>query len=225
VFISDYGNFLTEKSAGDVEIFEGSERANQRMQRFQPTKSIWGLLVADTLLRSDFENSPDRVHLDRGVEIRYLFPESFFRKSGVGDFIVRMVEFGGKVRITPSVPFRLIIFDNEAAVMGIDPEDSSIGAVVHHSNAVVRLATEIFQQFWRTARDPFDTPVEQHGISAQVSELLRLLVQGATDEQVARRLGVSMRTVRRIVAKLSGQVGASGRFELGVRAAQRGWVD
>jgi hypothetical protein len=42
---------------------------------------------------------------------------------------------------------------------------------------------------------------------------------------MARRLGVSMRTVRRMAAKLSEQVGASGRFELGVRAAQRGWVD
>ena len=44
-------------------------------------------------------------------------------------------------------------------------------------------------------------------------------------KQVARKLAISMRTVRRMVAKLSEQVGASGRFELGVRAAQRGWVD
>jgi hypothetical protein len=50
-------------------------------------------------------------------------------------------------------------------------------------------------------------------------------VHGATDEQVARKLGVSLRTVRRIAAELSEQVGASGRFELGVRAAQREWVD
>jgi DNA-binding NarL/FixJ family response regulator len=111
--------------------------------------------------------------------------------------------------------------------MGIDPDDVSVGAVIHHSRAVVNLAQELFLKYWEAADDAFTQPAprERDGITAQDIELLKLLVQGATDEQVGRRLGVSMRTVRRIVAKLSEQVGASGRFELGVRAAQRGWVD
>ena len=92
---------------------------------------------------------------------------------------------------------------------------------------MVNLAQELFLKYWAAADDAFirSAPRERDGITAQDTELLKLLVQGATDEQVARRLGVSMRTVRRMVSKLSEQVGASGRFELGVRAAQRGWVD
>ena len=89
------------------------------------------------------------------------------------------------------------------------------------------MAEELFLSYWNRAVDPFEEQrrAKEGGITAQESEFLRLLVQGATDEQVARKLGVSMRTVRRMAAKLGDQVGASGRFELGVRAAQRGWVD
>ncbi|MFS8103301.1 helix-turn-helix transcriptional regulator [Lentzea alba] len=55
--------------------------------------------------------------------------------------------------------------------------------------------------------------------------LLRLLKEGCTDEQAARRLGVSTRTVGRITAELMAQLGARSRFEAGVLAALKGWVD
>ncbi|QJW38144.1 response regulator transcription factor [Cellulosimicrobium protaetiae] len=54
--------------------------------------------------------------------------------------------------------------------------------------------------------------------------LLRLLAEGKTDTAVAARLGVSPRTVRRHAAGLMGRLGATSRFEAGVRAAQRGWI-
>ncbi|WP_134002615.1 helix-turn-helix transcriptional regulator [Kribbella sp. VKM Ac-2566] len=197
------------------------------MQRFRPEKSIWGILQDSDPAGWKPETFPDREHLARGVEIRYLFPEAYWKRPGVGEILQYIVDLGGKIRIAPSVPFRLIIFDNESAVMAIDPEDKAVGAVVHHSQAVVRMAMELHLSYWDRGFEPFgeEQRARDGGISAQEAEFLRLLVHGATDEQVARKLGVSLRTVRRIAAKLSGQVGASGRFELGVRAAQRGWVD
>ncbi|GAA1597233.1 hypothetical protein GCM10009804_62120 [Kribbella hippodromi] len=175
----------------------------------------------------DPSDSPDIPLLERGVELRSIFPESALRHQSTRDYSEYMMALGAKVRVTPSLPMKLIIFDGESAVMGIDPDDTAVGAVVHHSQAVVRLAEELFLSYWNDAVDPFEPRrgVTTDGITAQEAEFLRLLVRGATDEQVARRLGVSMRTVRRIAAKLGEQVGASGRFELGVRAAQRGWVD
>ncbi|TCC29919.1 LuxR C-terminal-related transcriptional regulator [Kribbella sindirgiensis] len=226
-FIADYANFVVQKSTRDVEILEGRERANQRMQLFQPKESIWGLLSAESSTAMDPDNHPDRPNLERGVEIRYVYPETLLRKPGGRDLAQLLFQLGGKVRIAPSTPFRLVIFDGDAAVLGIDPDDSSVGAVVHHSQAVVRMARELFLSYWTRGVNPFEDQqrTREGGISSQESEFLRFLVQGATDEQVARKLGVSMRTVRRMAAKLSEQVGASGRFELGVRAAQGGWVD
>ncbi|MDP9611903.1 MULTISPECIES: LuxR C-terminal-related transcriptional regulator [Streptomyces] len=45
-----------------------------------------------------------------------------------------------------------------------------------------------------------------------------------TDSAVARQLGMSDRTVRRVVAQLMERLGAQSRFEAGVRAVERGWI-
>jgi DNA-binding NarL/FixJ family response regulator len=55
-------------------------------------------------------------------------------------------------------------------------------------------------------------------------KLLDLLAQGLTDEAVAKRLGVSVRTERRMIASLMRRLQASGRFEAGVKAAQYNWI-
>jgi DNA-binding NarL/FixJ family response regulator len=55
-------------------------------------------------------------------------------------------------------------------------------------------------------------------------ELLLPLAKGMTDEAAAKRLGVSLRTVRRQMAALMERLGASSRFEAGLKAAQRGWL-
>ncbi|MGW5189106.1 helix-turn-helix domain-containing protein [Kribbella sp. NPDC004138] len=225
-FTSDYRQFLIKKSNPDVEIFDGSEQAYQRMQAFRPQKFVWGLVPPGPMPAVSRESFSDKALLESGVQVRYVMSESMMKTRPIRDLIGYIIELGGEVRIARSIPFKLVIFDGESAVMGIDPDDTSVGAVVHHSVAVVRLAIELHQYYWDHARKPFEIePVALDAPTGQELEFLRLLVQGATDEQVARKLGVSMRTVRRIAAKLSEQVGASGRFELGVRAAQRGWVN
>jgi DNA-binding NarL/FixJ family response regulator len=51
-----------------------------------------------------------------------------------------------------------------------------------------------------------------------------MLAAGAKDEQIARALGVSLRTVRRRVAALLADLGVRSRFQAGVEAMRRGWV-
>ena len=54
--------------------------------------------------------------------------------------------------------------------------------------------------------------------------LLDQLARGAKDEQIARTLGLSLRTVRRRVAELLDDLEASSRFQAGVEAVRRGWI-
>ncbi|GAA1688858.1 hypothetical protein GCM10009745_37210 [Kribbella yunnanensis] len=224
-FISDYNSFLVQNAVPDVEILDGAEKANLRMQRFHPTKSMWGMAKPGSYAIRLTDNFADTDILARGVACRYLIAEQQLKGPSAREAVAFMQDLGGKVRIVPSIPFKLVIFDGETAVMPLDPDNYEAGAVVHHSKAVVRMAVEMYEHYWRFADRSFERVPEAGGLSGQEAEFLRFLVQGATDEQVARKLGVSMRTVRRMAAKLSEQVGASGRFELGVRAAQRGWVD
>jgi DNA-binding NarL/FixJ family response regulator len=54
--------------------------------------------------------------------------------------------------------------------------------------------------------------------------LVDQLASGAKDEQIARALGLSLRTVRRRVAQLLDELGAGSRFQAGVEAVRRGWI-
>jgi DNA-binding NarL/FixJ family response regulator len=62
------------------------------------------------------------------------------------------------------------------------------------------------------------------GESATRRLLLEQLTRGAKDEQIARELGLSLRTVRRRVAEVLGELGADSRFQAGVEAVRRGWI-
>jgi DNA-binding NarL/FixJ family response regulator len=54
--------------------------------------------------------------------------------------------------------------------------------------------------------------------------VLRLLASGLTDEAVARKVGLSARTVRRTIASLSDRLQANSRFQAGAQAVRRGWI-
>ncbi|AEH08041.1 MULTISPECIES: LuxR C-terminal-related transcriptional regulator [Protofrankia] len=54
--------------------------------------------------------------------------------------------------------------------------------------------------------------------------LLRLLSLGAKDEAAARHLGVSVRTVRRMIADLMRRMDARSRFQAGILAAKKDWL-
>ena len=54
--------------------------------------------------------------------------------------------------------------------------------------------------------------------------LIELLNDGYTDSAIARKMGVSDRTIRRLNAQLMRKLGARSRFEAGVMATKMGLV-
>lgn len=52
-----------------------------------------------------------------------------------------------------------------------------------------------------------------------------MLAGGLTDEAMARKLGLSERTVRRLVSEPTERLGAASRFQAGVCAVRLGWLD
>lgn len=65
---------------------------------------------------------------------------------------------------------------------------------------------------------------DEQGLTGQEQELLRLLGQGFTDEMASKRLGLSLRTARRMMADLMELLGARSRFEAGLLVGGRGWL-
>jgi len=88
---------------------------------------------------------------------------------------------------------------------------------------LVRGFFEQFAAIWRDAHSVGVGP-EDSLDETLIREILEILKTGVTDEVAARQLKVSARTIRRRMAAVLDLLGASSRFEAGVKAAQTGWL-
>ncbi|WP_053668852.1 helix-turn-helix domain-containing protein [Streptomyces sp. NRRL B-1140] len=88
---------------------------------------------------------------------------------------------------------------------------------------IVASAVALFEAIRVGATPPGASPeADANGLVPQEAEVMRLLARGFTDEAVAKRLGVSPRTARRITADPMERLGATSRSAAGVRAVHRG---
>ncbi|MEV4561042.1 helix-turn-helix transcriptional regulator [Kitasatospora sp. NPDC049285] len=166
----------------------------------------------------------DEELLARGVKLRTVFLDSVRNHLPTTDYARWLVERGGQVRTVPSLPMRMIVVDREAAVVPLDPERSDTATVLHGRGAVAAMCS-LFDLVWSGATPLGDTRTrDPHGMSGQHHALLRILQQGDTDVVAARKLGVSERTVRRLIAEVMDVLSARSRFQAGARAAELDWL-
>jgi len=168
----------------------------------------------------------DAEAMARGVAFRTLYQDSVRNDPPTIEHAHWLLERGGEVRTAPVLPQRMVIIDREQALVPLDPAASRKGALHVTEPGIVAALVDLFELAWATAvplgavreRDP------STGLSDIERELLRLLAGGLTDEGAGRRLGVSLRTVRRMMSSVMERLDASSRFEAGLKAAQRGWL-
>lgn len=163
--------------------------------------------------------------LQRGVRMRTVYQDSVRNDPATVHYARWLHGLGGAVRTVPTLPLRMILVDNATAIVPIDPEDARKGAVLLRSPGVIAALRALFEQVWEQAR-PLGESVQRdpHGLTAQERELLRLLAEGLTDERAGQRLGVSLRTVRRMMADLMVRMDARSRFQAGIQVAALGWL-
>ncbi len=116
----------------------------------------------------------------------------------------------------------MLVFDDRYAVLSLDRADWDGGALVLRA-PLAGSCGELFEFKWSAARRPTAESVRE-GLSGRQLDVIRLLLQGATDQQVAERIGVSSRTVRNVVAQLQQRFGTTSRMALGFRLACAGAV-
>ncbi|MEV0238273.1 helix-turn-helix transcriptional regulator [Nonomuraea sp. NPDC050786] len=173
----------------------------------------------------DSSRAIDDVLLDRGVAIRAIYQESACNHPSTLAFIRWLTQRQGEVRVVPTLPLWITIFDREVALVPVDPREVDKGVVEVFGAGFLTALVALFEQSWNSAACVgVEVPHCEDGVTAQERELLRLLAQGLTDECVSKKLGIGLRTHRRIVADLMERLGARSRFEAGVRAMERGWI-
>ncbi|MGX4734631.1 response regulator transcription factor [Kitasatospora griseola] len=126
------------------------------------------------------------------------------------------------VRTTWTRLHEVLIIDDTVALI---PSPGAAEVTVIQHAAVVRQLTQFFEASWMQAAQPQESVPVPDGTGIELKHrIVQLLADGAKDETVARRLGISLRTCRRHVAEILDQLGASSRFQAGFRAARLGKV-
>ncbi|WP_084725614.1 helix-turn-helix domain-containing protein [Streptacidiphilus melanogenes] len=166
----------------------------------------------------------DEELLGRGVDVRTTFLDSVRNHRPTTEYARWLTERGGQVRTVPELPMRLIIVDREVALLPLDPDRPDAATVVQ-GKGVVAAMCKLFDLVWAGAAPLGDSRSRDvSGMSSQHLALVRLLEQGETDLVAARKLGVSERTVRRLISELMDLLGARSRFQAGARAVDGGWL-
>lgn len=163
-----------------------------------------------TLGRVDHDN------LRRGVRYRVLVPDSV-RGHPAACLRLRCLGGDARIRTVPVVPAGAAVIDATVALFPLTRFSDGVALV--ELSGVVDAAVALFEGLWDGA-----VPLAADGDAGggRERELLALMSAGHTDESAAARLGVSVRTVRRMMSALMARLGARSRFQAGLRAADRG---
>lgn len=150
-----------------------------------------------------------------GRTSRVLYPDQI---SGQPPDLVRQrVAAGERLRLLPVVPVRLAVFGDSAALIPEFFDQREGRRLVVRQPGLVASLRAFFELHWSRAVAP-----PAVGSDQESEALVQLLAAGAKDEQIARMLGISLRTVRRRIAVLLDDLGASSRFQAGAEAVRRG---
>ena len=221
-------NFLTGQQRRQpdvaVEVVRGLGTIRTRIDEL--LRSARAELLVSTPVVYDDEDAAalaeeqDTELLQRGVRLCTLYPHRLRELPVSWELARRGAAAGEQIRLSDQVPAQMVIQDREVAVLPVDPEDASEGALIVWSRPIVQAMATLFDTVWDAATPAFGTEVtapaaDRHG------RLVALLASGAKDETIARQLGLGLRTVRRDVATLLADYGADTRFQAGFLAGRR----
>lgn len=161
--------------------------------------------------------------LDREVAVRIVCPHRFRADFASRAKARRLIEGGATIRTVSQVSQAAFVFDRTLAVVVDLPADGAQpGARRVRDGNLVQFLVEMVDQLWEGGT-PF--VLDDLGYAEDVADdlqrsIARLMAQGLTDEVVARRLGMSVRTCRRHIAALLHNLDSVSRFQAGVQAAR-----
>ncbi|WAP52080.1 LuxR C-terminal-related transcriptional regulator [Arthrobacter sp. ATA002] len=162
--------------------------------------------------------------LRQGVRRRTLYHSSIRDHMPTRRAVEVVTAAGGEFRTLPHMPLRAVIFDSKMAVVPRGRCADDRAGLVIRDRDLIHILVRMFEFAWELG-DPFLAEEPQPGqLSSIQRSILRALAAGQSDEVVARRLGISVRTCRRHIARMLEDLGAESRFQAGVKAHRAGWI-
>ncbi|GAA1801794.1 helix-turn-helix transcriptional regulator [Actinomadura chokoriensis] len=162
--------------------------------------------------------------VERGARCRAIYDSDCLKEVATRDKLEMIAATGMQVRILPRVRMSLRLADEATAILPLTAAEASAVLLVQ-SSVIAGALREYFDLLWERAI-PFGGMGRNSGGLPEIQvKILRLLVQGLSDEGIVERVDLSLTTVRRHIKTLRESLGAKTRFQLGVVAVQQGLVD
>lgn len=166
--------------------------------------------------------------LSRGVRIRNVVLREALDDPLTVGYLRELTAHGAQIRAADDLSERILVYDRRTALVPIDPEDTSRGALVAQETGLVSGILALFEKIWCQATDlasVIEEPEENPGGLSDIErQVLTSMCHVGKDEIGARDLGMSVRTYRRHVAELLRLLGASSRPHAALLARERGWI-
>ncbi|NUR01265.1 MAG: LuxR family transcriptional regulator [Streptomyces sp.] len=159
-----------------------------------------------------------RAQLDAGIANRTLYQHSARFDEATKDYVRQVTAYGAEVRTLPEFFERLIIVDREVAFIP-GRGDRTLALEVREAS-VVRFLVDVFERSWDRAESTPFVPARSVDAAPEVipsihESIQKLLVAGHSDRAIARRLGISERSLQNHVGRIKARYGAENRFQLG----------
>ncbi|MEI7029445.1 hypothetical protein [Streptomyces pratensis] len=159
-----------------------------------------------------------RKQIDSGVFMRTLYQHSTRFDEPTKDYVRAVAGYGGQVRTLAEFFERLIIVDRHTAFIPANAERTVVALVTEP--AVVRFLADMFERAWDRAEPYPFLPVRAADAAAEVipdmrDVICKLLIEGRSDREIARRLGLSLRSLQSHIARLKDEYSAQHRLQLG----------
>ncbi|MEU6120795.1 DNA-binding response regulator [Streptomyces sp. NPDC047123] len=157
-----------------------------------------------------------------GPALRGLYAPRALAGREAEERLLRIAESGAQVRIaTAPLAHEAIVVDRRVAILAGATVRGVRTFTVIRSPVAVEGVRAVLYAAWETAADLTEfRRTRPPALDEQARRILRELSAGRTDEVAARELGMSLRTYRRRVADLMTVLGATSRFQAGLRARE-----
>lgn len=187
---------------------------------------------------ADVGGADDTWHVDPGVDVRSVYESETFTDPVSLATALQGRTSSTRLRLTPHVPFKLVIVDRRAAMIPVGGPDAGDSSLVVRAPALVEALAELFERVWDAAvpqelwrshdggpspEAPGQAP-DRAALPPRTRSLLDLMAGGLTDEAIGQALGISRRTVQSEVSHLAELLGARTRFQIALLASERGLV-
>jgi DNA-binding CsgD family transcriptional regulator len=226
--LADYADVRPRLPDPDVERLSRADAVRARLEELAHTCSREVSALRPGGARPEAgESEFDQAVLGRGITLRAVYLESVANDRAALDRVRWLADLGAEVRTAAVLPSRMLIVDREVGLVLANAGDSHSAVLQVNGGGLIVGLCALFDSVWRGATPLYARrrPRDPHGLSNQERAILDLLGQGLTDDAVARRLEVSVRTCRRVIAELMERLAAQSRFQAGALAQAGGWLD